>query len=595
MIQPDLATKFDIPSGFKDFPLSSFSFSVRLSNVLQSLNFQTLGDLHGFSVEEFKSTRHCGEKSVRELISVIEKIRGIENGEDLTQSEVLVTPSHLTLTQYIEFLDKFHDEQKPLSKELLVGRYGGEIDKIRTLEELAVERDLSRERIRQITSSSMDKLQKLLGSAGEELFEQIYRQCVEHVYPLSPLLVLKLTKKSASDFRFKISFYLRIMSELAPKIPILSENSFFNARPTEPRAYKIYREIRLLLGQGNKTMPVREIFAALEKSALIKNLQADEFLKVFRYVKDFSLNFDEPDNPIVYLTAKPKIHELAYTVLSESDEPLKPAEILERARKLVGEDEVTATVAALLHLPNHKKEFYLLDRRTIGLRKHIKFPEDEWSKVRNDMYKLLKKQQRSFSTKEVIYEKLFPWTSRINASELALILREDLRFVDLGRLNFGLKEWSSRKREKVADLIVKVLREADHPLQPIEMKQEIQKRRTVHEAGLSTIIRQHSDVKEYGYGFYGLKEWDDDKWEYLLSNETFIYRILIMSETPLRFGDMCKRLGIEKNQMLVKILWERLKTMPKTELEPNQKAPGTLILYNSFGKIRFRKKQSAKS
>lgn len=592
MIQTDSITKFDIPPGFKDFPLSSFSFSVRLSNVLRSLNFQTLGDLHGFSVEEFKSTRHCGEKSVRELLSVIEKVRNIESGGDLTQADVLVTPSELSLTQYIDFLDKFYDEQKPLTKELLVGRYGGEIDKIQTLEELAVERGLSRERIRQITSSALDKLERLLGTAGKNLFERVNSECVENLYPLSPELLLLRTGKKNEDFRFRPSYYLRIMSDLAPQIPIFPANSSFNARPTEPRAYRIYREIRLLLGHGNKSMPLSEAYQRLKSSDTIKNLEMEEFLKVFRYIKDFTLDFSDPENPTVNLTAKPKIHELAFTVLSESDEPLKPAEILERAKKLVGEDEVTATIAALLHLPNHKKEFYLLDRRTIGLRKHIKFPESEWTRVRNDMYKLLKKQQRSFSTKEIIYEKLFPWTSRINASELALVLREDLRFTDLGRLNFGLKEWSARKREKVADLIVKVLREADHPLQPIEMKQEIQKRRTVHEAGLSTIIRQHDDVKEYGYGFYGLKEWKEDKWEYLLSNETFVYRVLIMSETPLKFGDMCKRLGIDKNQMLVKTLWERLQTMPKTELKPNQKAPGTLVLYNSFGKIRFRKKHA---
>ena len=185
---------------------------------------------------------------------------------------------------------------------------------------------------------------------------------------------------------------------------------------------------------------------------------------------------------------------------------------------------------------------------------------------------------------------MFGWTDKISAGELAQIMREDPRFVDLGRLNFVLRGWNIRKREKIADLIIRTLREANHPLMPIEMKQEIQKRRTVNESGLSPIIRQHPLIKKYDYGFYGLKEWGDEKMEYLLTNETFVYRILIMSETPLRFGDMCKRLGIEKNQMWVKILWERLQTMPKTELSPNRKAPDTLVLYNSFGKMRYRKK-----
>jgi len=592
MTQPDLPETFDIPPAFKDFPLSSFSLSVRLTNVLESLDYKKLGDLHGLSVAEFKATRHCGEKTVREMVSLIEKIREAENVEDFTGLDVIITPSDLSLTQFIDLVDKFWAEQKPMTRDILLGRFGGKSEKTKTLEELAVERGLSRERIRQITSLALDNLQKLLGQAGEKLFEQIYQACLEAIAPLTPELILLWTGKEASDYRFPLPFYIRILAEFAPQIPILPEGSFLQGKPSEPRAYRIYRQTRMLLARRSQPMPLKEVFETLKATELLKDIEREEFLKVFRYSKDFALNFDVPDNPIIHLTTKLKVYELAYIVLSESDTALHPDEIIERAKKIFGEDEVTVSPGALLQLPEHKKDFYLLDRRTIGLRHHLNFPRSEWDKVRADVYKLLKKQHRSFSTKEIIFDKLFGWTEKLSPGELAQILREDPQFVDLGRLNFVLRGWNIRKREKIADLIIKILREADHPLMPIEMKQEIQKRRTVNESGLSPIIRQHPLIKKYDYGFYGLKEWGDDKIEYLLSNETFVYRILIMSETPLRFGDMCKRLGIEKNQMLVKILWERLQTMPKTELKPNRKAPDTQVLYNSFGKIRFRKKNS---
>lgn len=590
MIEFDLPETFDIPQAFKDFPLSSFSLSVRLTNVLDNLGFRQLGDLHEMSVAEFKATRHCGEKTVREIVSLIEKIREAETVEDFTGLDVIITPAELTLPQFIELVDKFWAEQKPMTGEILVGRFGGESEKTKTLEELAVERGLSRERIRQIATLALDNLEKLLGDAGKKLFDQIYQACIEAICPLTPQLVLAWLGKDASDFRFPIPFYVRILAEFAPQIPILPEGSFLQGKPSEPRAYKIYRQTRMILARRSQPMPLKDVFETLKESAELKDLEREEFLKVFRYSKDFTLSFDVPDEPVIKLTAKLKVYELAYIVLSESDRALHPDEIIERAKKIFGEAEVTVTPGALLQLPEHKRDFYLLDRRTIGLRHHLSFPRSEWDSARNDVFKLLKKYHRSFSTKEIISDKLFGWTDKISAGELAQIMREDPRFVDLGRLNFVLRGWNIRKREKIADLIIRTLREADHPLMPIEMKQEIQKRRTVNESGLSPIIRQHPLIRKYDYGFYGLKEWGDEKMEYLLTNETFVYRILIMSETPLRFGDMCKRLGIEKNQMWVKILWERLQTMPKTELSPNRKAPDTLVLYNSFGKMRYRKK-----
>lgn len=592
MIQSDLPETFDVPSAFKDFPLSSFSLSVRLTNVLESLDYKLLGDLHGKSVQEFKATRHCGEKTVREMVSLIEKVREAESVEDFTSLDVIITPTDLTLMKFVELVDKFWAEQKPLTQEILLGRFGGEVEKTMTLEELAVIRGLSRERIRQISSVALDSLNKLLGQPGEKLYAQIYEACLESICPLTPQLLLMWTETTPADFRFRVPYYVRLIGEFAPQIPVLPDGSFLQGKPSEPRAYQIYRQTRIMLARRSNPVPLREVYETLRESGSIENLEKEEFLKVFRYSKDFSLSFDEPDKPIIKLISKLKVHELAYIVLSESDRALHPDEIIERAKKIFGDAEVTVSPGALLQLPEHKKDFYLLNRRTIGLRHHLSIPRNEWDKLRNDVHNLLKKQKRSFSTKEIVFERMFPWTEKISPGELAQIMREDNRFVDLGRLNFVLRVWNIRKREKIADLIIKILREADHPLMPVEMKEEIQKRRTVNESGLSPIIRQHPLIRNYNYGFYGLKEWGDEKWEYLLKNETYIYRILIMSETPLRFGDMCKRLGIEKNQMWVKILWERLQTMPKTELKPNRKAPDTLVLYNSFGKMRYRKKNA---
>ena len=66
----------------------------------------------------------------------------------------------------------------------------------------------------------------------------------------------------------------------------------------------------------------------------------------------------------------------------------------------------------------------------------------------------------------------------MNSYELAEILREDPRLIDLGRRLFGFAKWGVEEREHIKDLLPKILAQADRPLTLSEIYQRLTKFRS---------------------------------------------------------------------------------------------------------------------
>ena len=202
--------------------------------------------------------------------------------------------------------------------------------------------------------------------------------------------------------------------------------------------------------------------------------------------------------------------------------------------------------------------------------------------MRSDFYNLLKERKRSFSTTDVIANKIFDWTEETNASEAAQILREDERFTDLRRFHFALAEWEVEEREMVTDLIVKVLRQANHPLSSTKIGDDIQNFRSITPTSMSSILRQHKAVEDYGFGFYGLKEWKNKYKEFLVSSCEYVNRAVSRSKPPLTFGDLCRKLEIAETGTLADKLWRTLRALPKLRFKSDSQLPETTLVHTNW-------------
>jgi len=370
------------------------------------------------------------------------------------------------------------------------------------------------------------------------------------------------------------------LAEFAPGIPALTEGQISQGQPRTERGSQICQAIKGSLSQGYEAVPLSEMFEQLKDS--VADLKERDFLEAIQFSNSLILTFDAPDKPAIKLTAKRRAAEITYQVLSQSERPLTPEEIIERAEKMFGDNLVTSSPRSLNNLLYYAEGFYLLDNRAIGLRKHFRLPPERWSELRDNFFNLLKENNRSFSTSEVISRKLFSWAEIINSSEAAEILREDNRFTDLGRFHFALAEWDVEEREMVTDLIVKVLRQVNHPLNSTDIGNKIQNFRSITPTSMSSILQQHKAVEDYGYGFYGLKEWNDERREFLASNKAFVNRAVARSEPPLTFGDLCWRLEIAETGTLADKLWRTLRALLKLRFKPNNQSPDTTLVHTNW-------------
>ena len=123
-------------------------------------------------------------------------------------------------------------------------------------------------------------------------------------------------------------------------------------------------------------------------------------------------------------------------ILADSNRALTMKEIIARLRTTFGPetgDWSLGSVRRALTL-----EAYCLARGTFGLRHHFRLSEPLGRKACSDVYELLQKQKLPISPFRVVSSGQFKWTSKTNGYELAEVLREDGRFVEVRRFNFDL-------------------------------------------------------------------------------------------------------------------------------------------------------------
>lgn len=561
-------------------PLAAFPLPTRLANVLRDLDFRLVGDLQGFPVKKLKSLRNCGSHTVSDLTAFVEKIQQGELEAKTFAPGIALTLQELNLARFVEFVDGFLNELSPRDRDILSSRLGGKSEKPLTLEETGGKYGITRESVRQIQRASLKQLKNRLRQAGENLFEQLSRDCFAAVCPLTPQLLTYWTGNDAAKFRFAPAFYVRLIAEIAPEIPALTEGKISQGQPRTERASRICQKIKSILIQRYKAVSLGEMFEQLKNS--IDDLEVKDFLKALEFTNYLALTFEAPDKPAIKLTASRRAAEITFQVLSQSERPLTPEEIIERAQEMFGAGAVTSSPRSLNNLLYYAEGFYLLDNRAIGLRKHFRLPPERWNELQDDFFKLLKENKRSFSTTEVTGRKLFAWTEIVNASEAAAILREDARFTDLGRFHFALAEWEIEEREMVGDLIVKVLQQANRPLSATEIIKNLENFRSVSPFGMSGTLSRHESVKDYGFGFYGLKKWNDERQEFLISNGEFVNRAVVRSEPPLTFGDLCLKLEIAETGFSADKLWRTLRTLPKMRFKPNAQSPETTLIHTNW-------------
>jgi len=546
--------------------------SVRLGGVLQKMGFRNLGDLHGVLYDQVISMRNCGQRSIRELRALIERVQGGE----FDFSRVKGLGLDCLATQADIAIDSIASRER----NMLLLRLGGSGQKPMTLEEIGSKYNLTRERVRQVVDLLFDRIYKHGGPAVDTLLARLAEKCLSNVCPLTPELFKQWLGAKAAECRYPMTFYVRLFGELNADIPAWADGQ--KPYPNlDPRAKEIVRPTVELLRKHISPLPVKDAYAALKSRNTPPNLSPGEFLHALKQCCSLTVEFEVSERPAVRLTSL-RIFDWVQRVLAQADKPLKPEEIISQAKKQFGAEVPPISIGGLRNSLRPEQGIFLLDRRAFGMRQHIHLPERLWGKVCSDVYKLLQEEKRPVSTRDMLKKQKFAWASQTNAHEVAHILRNDERLVDLGRFLFALKTWGVNERDHIKDLIPMALRQVGHPMTATEILKEIRRKRSVGRATISAVIRHHEGVKDYGFGYYGLKSWGEISKNFYVDHPLLVRRIILRTDPPLNFGKLCQMLKIPAKGKLADRLWLTIKSLRRVKLEPETQSPAALIIHKTW-------------
>lgn len=564
---------FSIPAGIHDLNPFDLPLSPRLERALAQCGVQRFGDLQGVRWSDFRRLGHCGRRTLAELLDLL----GQAAAGEFEAPQTEFSPARCG--ELVRWLDSLFDRLPARDREILFLRLGSMEEPQPTLEEIGAQFGLTRERVRQIANHALTRLRKHGGPNLAAQLRGLAAACLDRVCPFTPALLASWLGQHVTSLRLPLAAYVRLLGQMDPAIPAWPDGQ-------EPlrAALNLVSPVGTALVQMLRAAPqglsLRQALEQVRARPGLSRLTPGELLATLRRLRDVRVDLPKPDEPLVRLARLP-LAEVARAVLEASQRPLTPEEILARAQARVGPELANWNPRSMANSLTPERGFYLLGPRAYGLRQHFILSERLWPTVRMDFKRLLATENRPVSTAEVVNENRFPWARATNAYELAHILRQDRHFADLGRFLFGLAAWDIKERPYVKDLIPQVLAEAGRPLSSEQVAGRLKRFRSVSAFSVSSLLRQHPLVRDFGFGYFGLRVWGDSARQHLVANAPLIERLIRRAEPPLPFARLCEILAIPSSGPLAEGLWRTVGSLASVIRSPEESGPGTLILHRS--------------
>lgn len=565
-----------VSGSLRELVLAELPLSVRLENVLKNRGFQTLGDLDGVDLRELQKERNCGRKSISELCDLVRRA---------ARGEFTVPDGALGFAEILQAIDAGLAKLSARDWRIFSARIGTEGAPPKTLEEVGKKFGLTRERVRQIVEKAINHLRRAGGTRLRRAVETVADESQEWVAPLTPeLLRLRLGPVTSFEAR-GLSFYLRVLEEIEPRLSPWPDGQDYRGS-RDAREAPWFDDLSALLQRLPMRPSAKEALKLLRANPKHRTLESTAFLAALRTTRAVNVEFPQADRPELRL-ARLRVGDCARVVLETSNEPLTPEEIFEQARQRLGAEAVAWSPRTAENCFVLLPDFFRLGPRSFGLLRHFHLPEKAWSKVCNQFEQLLISKSRPVSTIDAERDGLIAALGEANSYELAEILRQDKRFIDLGRRLFGLTAWGVQEREYVKDLIPRVLAEAGRPLTAQGIIERIQRLRSFSPQNMTTALQRHSEVRRLGFGHWALKSSDDDFRGMFAGSREVVERAVRRAELPLTFARLCRIFGFDPEHSYADRLWATCVAVRLIRRSPRERSPGTVLFHErcSFERV----------
>ena len=554
--KPPVDEKYSIPSYAENWVIENLPISPRLINVFKKQGFRTLADVRGLRPSHLLRYRNCGRKSIKKFGEFLHDLRsGRYSASGLDFSE--------RLKRLVASVDVAIDELKDKQRDVLLRRFGCHLPRPMTLAEIAAEYGQSKQLISQNESIAIKRIKAQGVGAAQETLRGIAEKCHSHVCPLTARLLADWMGDDAHPGKYPHIVYVRIFHKLYPKIPVWSRASGTRVKGG-PNAREVMDGLEAVMSSARAPLQAPEVYRRLKEEGGCGGVGVGDFLTVLLQQNKFDVEPAQSDLLLIR-PPLPRLKEICLRILNASDVSLTAEEIVEAIR-------LDGTYGRQLPSPrslgNMLRDYYhgvyLLGPGRFGLKKHFRLPAHLWDKVKSDVYEWLARKGRPSAVYEMLKDACFEWAESTNAYEVAEQLREDGRFVDLGKLMFALQHWGVKERAYAKDVAVQVLRTAGHPLTAMELYSGITKLRSMTVTTMPNILRTDPRIRSEGFGYYGLVEWGGDVAKSFFAREAkLLDSIIKRAEPPISFSALCGILSIDPGaDSAAEILWSAVNRLP---------------------------------
>ncbi len=575
--------KIKIPSSSRGFPVSLLPVSKRAATFFGSLDIETLGDLHGYAWEQIFENYGIGRITIDELRDIVSRSA---DGEFRTN-----TPDP-RFQPGSDFLPRFHQALRsldPKSSNVLRMKFGGKPYKAsHTLQEIGNRYGHSREYIRQTMANTIKQLKVALGPAMISQVQLWADVNNTEVRPFTPALFVKLFGRPKQN---PPAFYIRIFQYLVPELvgwPGTRDIPLPSTKTSRSIAYEI---LLVLKKSGEKEqgqsipLPIRTVNESLRQNPTFRRLSVAEFLDALRRTDAISLSTIDSQDKLDYSVASISplflAQQAVVSLLRTLERPVIIDELLQRVKESHFDVAGHLNLAALEKILAKSEDSILLGKRTFGTTRHLQLGPSQARRIANDIHRLLLSTGKPISLIYVIKSKALPWTSQVTYFEASHHLKQDPRFSYLGRFMFALHSWCVEERPRIIPLVIELLRTRGQPLHQSEIVAETSKLRSIPGSGFTSMLKGKPAIKAYGYGYYGLAEWDERRADCLFRTQDFLIQAIRETGLEPTFDELRRTLRVStdnrKHQHLIWLTLNEMNLLKGSDADRKSPYPEALI------------------
>ena len=463
------------PPWLAEREMATLDLPVRADNVFRVSEIKLVQDLAAWSPEALLNQQNFGRKSLRDTLQALNA--ALNEGPPRTATDDIASEPSRLLTEMRRSLLSISDRER----DILVRRLGFETTP-ETLQEVADDYGVTRERIRQIEARATQKWIREL--YWDDILEQkIARWLIGRSFPL-PVAGVEAVDPWFEGVSSHLEFFNNlVLAVCKDRIHLVDIDGLYYISLMDQEMWEgTVSEAASLLSSGAG----REWSEDYARSLVLGLLPdtAKEFGPLLWDKASRLCHFSTgPDGSRVLTSYGRGAEQLVEAILAESDTPLHYTEIAERADLREGKSlDPRRAHNAVANVG------LLFARGTYGLARHVPLSDERMSRIRTEAEDIVSSEApgRQWHTSEILSElseRLDGGFDDLNKYVLDIALAKSKLLAPLGKMTWALagEDADDQTRIDVHQVVIAIVKEAGRPLSTSEIKERLTAVRGVNE------------------------------------------------------------------------------------------------------------------